>query len=488
MKISKTAKSAVIVCAAAAVLAAVLAVILLIPQPDSESESSGSEQISGIQAAITDKKADNVLRLTVKNALGEYSFERRETDSTEDSSENYSWISAQMKKAEADDSSVRLFVGNLASLNAMSTVEENAAELEKYGLDAPEAAVNISFDDGSSAEILFGIQNPANEGTVYCRLDGSNTVMLVNYYEISGVYKDIRKFARLKMTDTYTGDSSDELNYMKIDRSDLEQPIEIEFMSELSEAAEDEDYIPTTFNTHRFISPVEAEVDASAARSVIYGVYDLTMESCEYLERSEEILTECGLDIPDITVEFLIGSQKHVLTIGGKSENGYYAVFDDKKAVYSISADKYRLLNSFSVSDTISRRPLSPYIYTVDHLNIAYNSQIYRFDIDGENKKFYYQDNEIDGSDFRNLYQQLIGSVGEEFYTDQTNSEPVFSVEFCYSDDYAEKHGGKSDTLEFLPFDDRKFAVNLNGKTIFKVRRLYLSQIEEYLNKIVGGN
>lgn len=485
MSMSKTAKHAVTTAAAAVLLGGVTAALLLI-KPSEEPVSSEEESVSvtGIQESVTDKKADNVLRLTVTNEYGEYSFEREALEAAESGETQYRWSSEELGQAPADDSAIRLFIENLSSLNAMSTVEESAEDIGKYGLSEPASVVEMSFDDGTKARLLFGIKNPVEEGEVYCQTEKSQKVVLVNYYEIAGVYMDIKKFAKLKMTDSYTGDENCELMRMKISRPDLPEPVELEFMSELAEAAKDEDYVPTTFNSHRFTSPVSAEADATVSRDILYGVYDLTFSACEFTEISSETLEQCGLDKPAVTLEFDIGSDSHKLLLGGKSDNGYYALFDDVEAVYSISDDKYKIWSECGVKDMISKRPLSPYIYTVDHLNIASDGESYRFDIDGENKEFFYHSEKLDDDAFKNLYQQLIGSIGEEYYTEQTDIEPVFSAEFRYTDEYAEKNGRESDVIELLPCDDRKLIVNVNGKTLFKVRKLYLTQILEYLDAV----
>lgn len=490
MSMSKTAKRAAVSAAAAVLLGGITAALILTkPSVDENTESitSSEESAAGIQESVTDKRAENVLRLTVTNEFGNYSFERKTLEDTESGEPQYCWNSKELETAPADDSAIRLFIDNLSSLNAMSTVEESAKDTEKYGLSQNAVKVDIDYDDSTKARLLFGIKNPVNDSAVYCRIENSEKVVLVNYYEIAGVYMDIKKFAKLKMTDSYTGDENAELMKMKISRPDLSEPIALEFMSELADAAKDDDYIPTTFNSHRFVSPVSVEADATVSRDILYGVYDLTFSACEYTDISAEILKQCGLDAPNVTLEFEIGSDLHKLLIGDKSANGYYAVFDDIQAVYSISDDKYKLWSECGVKDMISKRPLSPYIYTVDHLNIISNGENFQFDIDGENKEFFFRHEKLDDSAFKSLYQQLIGSVGEEYYTEQTNSNPVFSVEFCYTEEYAEKLGKSSDILEFLPCDDRKLIVNVNGMTLFKVRQLYLTQILEYLNALVSA-
>ncbi|MCM1164558.1 MAG: DUF4340 domain-containing protein [Lachnospiraceae bacterium] len=507
---NRSVKSVVIAAGVLLVLGVVMMILMLTAPKDNGESSSSSEYSSAAEETvnITSQSTDKVLKLTVSNASGEYTFERQkrvvsstDSDGAVSSQDEYYWTSAELKGVPQSDTAVRNFVNSLAALPAKSVVEENAEDLEKYGLASPEAGVRISFEDGSDIKLNLGIQNPASTSSAYCCTEGSNTVYLVNYYSVSGAYSAVNNFANLVLTDGRVS-GSNELDYLKIQRKDLDEEIEIRYMFDVAEDAESEESIISTFNTHRFVSPVTAEIDATTGSSVCIGMYGLTMDSCAYLEQTEENMRACGLDDPFVRMTFKYGGNIRTLLLGneilseteGGAESsptltnviGYYAVLEGTPGIYTISKSNAPWY-TFEVSTIISRQPISPYIYTVESVTVALPDGEYKFDIDGESKRFFYGSEELDGGNFKSLYQQLISSIGEEMYTEQTNSAPEASVKFRYLSKYHDTYGAEEDVIDFISDGGRKYIVNINGKTAFKVRAIYVERLIENVNALLNG-
>lgn len=507
---SKTTKSVVIAASVLLVLGIVLVVLTLTAPKEEQNSSSIPVSSVSEKVVLTDKETDKVLSFTVTNKDGKYTFERQKRvvsstseDGTVVSTDEYYWTSADLKGIPQSDSAVRSFAGYLAGLTAQSTVEEDVADLEKYGLADPSATAEVSFEDGTSVKLLLGIQNPANTSTVYCRLDGSNTVLLVSYYSVSDAYDSVRRFANLALTAEYKTDGSNELDYLKIERKDLDEAIELRYMFDIAEKSEnDETGVISTFNTHRFVSPVIAEIDTTKGKTVCYGVYGLNMNACEYLEQTEENMKACGLDDPFAQITFKYGGSVNRLLLGNEivstvetdsssapaltEVTGYYAVMDGVPGIYSISKDSapWYTLNPANI---ISKRPVSPYIYAAEYVEITTPDGVFKFDIDAENKKFFCDGKELDGTNFRTFYQQLISSIGEEMYLEQTDAAPYVTVRFRYLNDYWETYGTEEDVLEFLPSDGRKCVIRLNGTTIFKIREIYVTRLIENIDALLNG-
>ena len=111
----------------------------------------------------------------------------------------------------------------------------------------------------------------------------------------------------------------------------------------------------------------------------------------------------------------------------------------------------------------------------------------FRFDIDGENKEFFCDGNQIQSDEFRSFYQTLIGSVGEELYSGEVSGEPIASVTFSYNSNYFDVYGTQSDTIAYYASDDRKCIVVLNGEPIFKVRMIYTDRLAENVDALFNG-
>ena len=511
-KLSKSTKSVIIAAAVMLVLGgAALALLMTQPDPEEESSSQDTSSVVSTSVDITTKESDNVLSLTVKNSIGEFSFDRQEriVSSTDaegkvTSETEYYWTSKQMMGLTPNDTTIKAFMRNMAGLSTKNLVEENAEDLAKYGLETPQATVAVSFDDGTTASLCFGIQNPANTGLVYFREEGSSDVHQVTYYNVGSAFYDIKDFVSLMMTESYDANNAEELDYLIIERKDFEEPVEIRYMFDVAEASEDEDAIITTFNSHRFITPIATEVDSTKGQTLCYGLYGLSMASCEYLDKSEENLSATGLDDPYVTVTFKYGGKRRVLYLGDEivtvtesddpskpaltTVTGYYAMMDGVEGIYSIAKDSAPWYD-FTVQNVMSRRPVSPYIYTVDTITVTTPDKEYVFSIEGDSEEHSFSCNGQPCNDlgFRTLYQHLIASVGEELYFDEPTMGLAAKVEFKYREEYVEIYGTQADVLEYYNSDDRKSIIKVNGSTLFKVRQVYTDRLLSNIEALLTG-
>lgn len=510
MKLTKSVKSVIIAAGVLLVLGVVM-MILMLTAPENNAESSSSETSSADTQTvdITSQQTENVLKLTVSNENGSFTFERQkrvvsstDSDGNVSSKDEYYWTSADLKGVAQNDVTVRNLMNSLAALPARSVVEDNADDLEKYGLADPAASAQISFEDGSSIKLNFGIQNPANASSAYCCTEGSNTVYLVNYYSVSGAYSAVNRYASLVLTESYNSDGSNELDYLKIQRKDLDEEVEIRYMFDVAEEAESENSVISTFNTHRFVKPITAEIDITTGKEVCNAMYAMTMSACVYLEQTEENMKACGLDDPFLKMTFKYGGSIKTLLLGNKivseteggtessptltNVTGYYAVLEGTPGIYSLAKENAPWY-TFDVSTIISRQPISPYIYTVENVTVTLPGGEFKFDIDSENKRFFHNGSELDGGEFKKLYQQLISAIGEEMYTEQTDTAPAASVKFRYKSEYFDTYGTEEDVVEFISDGGRKYIINLNGKTVFKVREIYVTRLIENVEALING-
>ena len=477
----QSVKAVLIAAGVLLVLGIALAVILLVPEktPDvsepnvdlSHIWDDGEEQL----VPITSKPQNSILELSIENEKGSYAFTRHKRDSS------YYWTTDALGEVLPDEAAIGRFVDSFTFLCGSSVVEENASALDKYGLDDPLATVGISFEDGTSATLLFGIKNPVRDSYAYCCESGSGRVILVEYSAVEEVYSDAKAFAKLVLTEEYS-EKTGYPEYIRIERKDLETPVELRYMSELEGA--DEELVITTSNLYRFTEPISAEIDASRGENLYRGVCGLTMRSCEFLEQSEENLKACGLDDPFAKVTFQYNGTERALLIGNETDGGYYATLEGAAGIFSIAKNRAPW-RTFGVFAVISKRPLSPYIYSCENVVVTTPNGEYKFDIDSVTHTFSLNGKAVDTNGFKLLYQELIGSVGEELYTEQTDEAPYVSVKFNYKSEYHGIYGTDSDELSYLAFDGRKYAVNLNGKTLFKVGEIYVSRLIESVNDLV---
>lgn len=496
---SKKVKTLIISAAALVVLTAILAVVLInIPEKNEPNSSidltsnlldflgEDDEQIT----VLLNRSADEVLKLTVSNENGGYILNRKERG------EDYYWETDALGGVAPDEAALRRFVGYFSSLSGTAPVEENVSGdgLEKYGLKTPSATVLLSFEDGTSAEFSFGIRNPSKTQYLYCTM-GDGVVVQVDYLTVMDIFSDDgRPFAQLVLTEEPGDGITGQPEYVKIQREDIGTPVEIRYMSELDKAAEDESIVVTTLNTYRFTEPIRAEIDSTKASQLYQGICGLSMNACEFLEKSEENLKQCGLDAPFCRVEFKYNGEERVLLLGSEftkttetsSVQCYYAVLEDTPGIFSLQKNKAKWA-TFTIFGSISNRPVSPYIYSCDSVEITTPNGAFRFEVDGDEKTFSIGGKPVDGTGFRKLYQKLIGSVGDELFTEPVGGEPAVTVRFNYKSEYSEIYGGLSDEIRYYKLDGRRYAVELNGNTLFKVNAVYVDGLIESVNELVNN-
>src|ERR1035441_771501 len=85
------------------------------------------------------------------------------------------------KSQRADQDTAKSLVASLATLNADKVVEDKAADLSPYGLNAPTLDVTVLKKDGKSQDFLVGDDTPTGGGT-YAKLAGDAHVYTIASY------------------------------------------------------------------------------------------------------------------------------------------------------------------------------------------------------------------------------------------------------------------------------------------------------------------
>ena len=513
-KLSKSTRTVIIAAAVLLVLGAVCLVLLLTSPSDDKKESGADTATSEASTAeteevdtsyvITDREGTEVTKAEITNSLGSFTFLRQSR--TVSDAEEYYWTSEQLKGAPSNDTLIKAFMNCLAGLKASELVEENAGDLDKYGLKTPVSTAKITFADGTEQTVHFGIQNPSEMTSVYCRTDGSSDVYMISYYSVGDVYYGITDFVDMSITEAYSTDDPQELDYFIIERKDLEEPIEISYMYDVQEESEKDtdEILVTTFNSHRITTPFVAEVDSVKGQTVCYGLYGLSASYCISVDPDEALLAETGLDDPHCKLTFKYGGNRYVLLFGNKLINvtesedestpdletvvGYYGMVEGSDIIYAFATDSVPWYD-ITVEDIVSRRPVSPYIYTCDSVVVTTPERVYEFKINGDasENSFTLDGVELDNYKFKELYQHLIAAVGEEIYRVDGDYEPFITVQLNYREKYHYFYGGASDKIEYYKSDDRKNIVRVNGEVLFKVRQVYTERLLENIEALISG-
>lgn len=477
-----TAKPLIITLVVAAVLGGILALLLLTLEDDEN--TSDSDALNSLLDFFDDDEeyypviegnSSDLLSITISRDDGELLLTRKENYS-EQSTCYHNVIG--LGNLQQDNTLVSYLVDSLAVLLADKFVEENPQDLTVYGLDVPSAVVTLDFEEGEDIVISFGSRSPTDEKLIYCEANGF--VFLVNYYSVEGIFAQPKDFAELDLI----SNSGSYVENIKIERSDFSDTVELRYLTEYAEAEEGMVYDENVL--YEFVSPFSLKLDPDKGKKLYSKLSPLGMDSCEYVEKNDDNLAACGFDNPKAVVTFTIDDTEYVLTIGGKlaDKSGYYAILSDIDGIYSIST-KNAIWAEFTISEIVSLNAISPYILGCKSVDVITAENTFNFT--SKLNRFYLNGNQLEEYEFRKFFEQLAGISCDELYTEQTDGTAELTVRFTYDEKYSALFNREYDEYSLYAYDGRKYVMNLNGDTVFKVNAVSVERILEKLAAITGG-
>ena len=217
------------------------------------------------------------------------------------------WSLVRPIEAHADFGATDGIVGQLSTGQMSSVEEEDADDLEPYGLDAPTLSVSVGL--GSSAATLL-LGNPTPVGTVYARDASRNLVFTVSQSLVTELHQQVEAYRR-----------RDLFAFRPFNATVLELDVEGERWSfEKAEAIGEEE----TGTWHR-TSPDAGTVEQGSMDDLLAKLSNLRAESFEPTRDST------GLDTPIATVRVTYNQTDTVEQVAiGRVEESVFAINGDE--------------------------------------------------------------------------------------------------------------------------------------------------------------
>ena len=119
------------------------------------------------------------------------------------------WISENDEKLDLDEDQITTMLSTLSSITADSTIPD-VEDLSEYGLDEPVQTLNLSFADGTTKELIFGMENEIVGGR-YVKVSGDDNVYLVDStFTSSTMNKSLEDLQKIEKEEDDTADSAAE--------------------------------------------------------------------------------------------------------------------------------------------------------------------------------------------------------------------------------------------------------------------------------------
>ncbi len=474
-----------------------LLTVLLLTQRSGDTGTTSSSVYEAEMIKLVEKEQDDITSIKIRNALDSYTI-----SANGEGGFTVPELGDFPQEAESFD----LTVARAAGMSASDEVETTLDNVAKYGLDDPQAEIDVTFSDGSTFGIYVGDVAPSDKG-YYVQVKGKNSVYIASDNMTSYFLVSRYNYVDPNINQYDDTSSAPTVTEMTIERPDLDEPITIT----KGDPVPEDDPLASVKSEYHLTSPFHSDLDKEAGEAEINSFFTLRADAVVMTAPTDEQLAEYGFDEPSmvITVKASDGST-HTLTAGApiycnedpdEVEEGhvheieyYYLTYDDKDIVYQITATTLTWMD-LNLLDIVSQYVLTPVITDVASIDVTVDGESYTIELTSQTKEATEsgaEDSEeltsamvnghaVEGlNNFKDFYQFLIRVSVESLVDEEPTESPRMTITYHYKASLNQE----DDVLEFIPYGERKVAVALNGEASFVTRSAYVDRAAENLAKI----
>ena len=206
------------------------------------------------------------------------------------------WKLTEPAAVDADPPEAIGLATALSNVEIVRVIDENATNLEQFGLANPGITVEYKADGGASGTLKLGNKN-ATQGEIYALKNNDKRVFLVSSFQ--------------ETTFNRTPFDLRDKKILKFDRDKADSLVLVKGPSSLE--------LTRAGTEWKVVKPVASRSEYSAIEGFISRLSSANMS--KMLEQNPKDIAKYGLDKPTMTVTIGSGSAKTVLEIG-KTENG----------------------------------------------------------------------------------------------------------------------------------------------------------------------
>ena len=229
------------------------------------------------------------------------------------SRESGKWRITEPKPLAADQDAVSSLVTTLGALNADKPVEDNATDLQPYGLNQPTLDVQIKKKDGKTEGLLIG-DDTLNGSGAYVKLPGSGKISTIAGFTKSSIDKRVDDLRDKKLT-SFDPD--------KLTRLELQAKGQtIEFGKNSS-------------NEWQIVKPRPLRADSSAVSSLVDKLRDAKMDLAATEDAAKRFASATRVALASVTDAG--GTQ--TLEVRRDKDKNVFAKGSAVEGVYKVAAD-----------------------------------------------------------------------------------------------------------------------------------------------------
>ncbi len=464
-------KSVVIVFALLAILILIYSYIKLNPK-QSEKLSSETQQE---KIKLTQLDSTSINKIEIENNNGNIKLEKQ----------NDKWIINDRNDINVLEDTINNIIDDLSSVESNLIVSESNDNLADYGLDNP-SKVTITLSEGETYTFLAGNNSPTGNGFYFMNATDTKVYLLSNMYKDSFEYtfNDLIEKEKIPVVTT------DNLNYVYIHKKN-ETPIEIVKPDET-------DYYKTWNSMYIWeitspYSPSRALAMNEQWDNIIAEMTGFNSALQEFVTNNADDLNKYGLN--ELELELVLrdsdGVKNHLYFGTQANENTVYFKQADSNSIYTINKSTFDTFNDIDLFSITDKFTVLLNIQDVKQVVVQSNDEIYKFDLetvtqkDGDTEttsiKCKVGDKEYPESDFKKLYQNLIGILIDTQYSgEKVAGTADINMKFYMND-------GKLIESKYYKYNDKYYIFDRDGTQNFLVDKRQFDSLFEKISDFLNG-
>ncbi len=447
MKNKKMLRNIIIGVIVLAVLAGLYILVEKMPSKENKDDVSSSDYVT-----VYSENYDDITKVSVENSEGGFVIVKNDKG----------WFSADNDKIELGSDKVDSLLMSVSTVVG-NVIEEKPKNLDDYGFSAPSAKVEYELSDGKKISFTLGSMAATGSG-YYMKPGDSDTVYLMPEYKCATLLQPLKS---LRNSDVFSVKSD---NIKKISLTNKNGSFTLQKTADTSYGTN-----ALVMSSWMVVSPREIAGNDEKIERYLFTAMQLNAE--DYYDDDPAKYSEYGLDHPSCTVEYTDNDGNvSTLKFGKASEGSIYVKLDGRTQIFRVPIGELNVteLKYLDISSTLA---MLESIDNVKSVIVETNSQKYELSIDrtGDTEKYSIDGKIVDESDFKSLYQKIIGVTIEGAVSGAGTGDFICRVIFKYTKDLPDK------TVNFFTFQDRFASIIINGQLDYYTS---ISQVQSIIDGV----
>lgn len=410
---------------------------------------------------VLDADAADVSSMKVQNAKDSYTLVKK-------AGSVYNIVGKE--HLAADSSAILEAIKKLCDIETTKEMEIATDKLSDYGLDTPQATVELATKKETFA-LYLGIKAPSDD-YYYARL-GDGKVFIMEAEQAAVLLSD--RYAYYE-TDVSLYDSS--ADQQKISPVVFGGKNATAMRMESTEAiVDEEDFSPS----YMMVSPIKHAFSNSAMEEILALLEALAAAEPVCDDIGDASLEKYGLKEPNYLLTFGNNGEEMTIEFGKTQDSFIYLRRKGEGLIYKVQSSYAEVLgrNLAGLCDVIS------YMQDVDNVSgmkVSGMGKTYTIDMTGKRSELQVRVNgkDVNANLFADFYAHLIGIIVTEEAEKPRGDDPLVTVEVQLED-------GGTDVLKYYAVNEMKCFFEVNGSGIFNVSRLSVEKILENAQNLYDG-